>query len=97
MNDWLGLIFFFLLIVGAYLGLKALSKPRPRSEEEFEKGAAESASLLTSGIEALGGMLNPSAAKGKETAEEMKRGTYQEKRREGKAMGKSNQEENDGR
>lgn len=97
MNDWIGLIFILILVAGAFLGLRALSKPQTRTEEEFEKGVSESASLLTSGIEALNGFLNPAAKKGKETVEEMKRGTYQKKRKEGKGLGKQNQEENNGR
>lgn len=95
MNDWIGLGFILLLVAGAIIGIKSLSRPRPKTEEEFEKGASESASLLTSGIEALNGMLNPAAAKGKETVEQMKRGTYGKKRKEGKGLGKINRGEND--
>ncbi len=52
MQDWIGLLFFVLLIVGAFVGLKMLGKSKPRTEEEFERGAAEG-SMLGASVNAL--------------------------------------------
>jgi hypothetical protein len=85
MNDWIGLVFFVLLIVGVIAGLRALAKPRPRTEAEFERNAAEGTTALGAGMNALNEVMNPSAAKAKETITQMKEGRYQKKKREGKA------------
>jgi len=96
MSDWIGLIFFVFLIVGIFVGLKVLSKPVTRTEAEFERGAAESASMLGAGMSALQEILDPSAAKAKEVKMQMKEGTYGKKKREGKANGEDlNEEKND--
>lgn len=87
MSDWIGLLFFVVLIVGAFAGLKILSKPRERTEAEFERGAAESASLLGASMNALQELMNPAAAKAKEVQTQMKEGRYSKKKREGKANG----------
>lgn len=89
MSDWIGLAFFALLIVGALIGLKLLSKPTKRTEEEFERGAAESASMLGASMNALQEILDPGAAKAKEVRTEMKEGRYAKKKREGKAGGEA--------
>ncbi|MBK9216312.1 MAG: hypothetical protein IPM59_12110 [Chloracidobacterium sp.] len=39
MADWIGVAFFVLLIVGAAVGLKLLSRPQTRTAEEFERNA----------------------------------------------------------
>jgi hypothetical protein len=91
MSDWIGLLFFVLLIVGAYFGLKSLAKPRKRTEEEFERGAAESASMLGASMNALQELLNPEAAKAKEVQTQLKEGRYNKKKREGKANGENNE------
>jgi hypothetical protein len=91
--DWIGLIFLLLLLAVAFVGLKTLSKNRQSTEQEFEKRADEGASLLTAGVEAINGMLNPSAAKGKEAVTEVKRGDYQKKKQGGKSLGKENGED----
>lgn len=93
MSDWLGLIFFVMLIGGALLGLKLLSRPQKRTEAEFEQRAAESASLLGAGMMALQEMLDPTAAKAKEVKLEMKEGRYNKKKREGKAGGNDSNKE----
>ena len=85
MSDWVGLLFFVLLIVGAFVGLKILSKPQTRTEAEFEQNAAESASLLGAGMNALQEALDPAAARAKEVQTQMKEGRYNKKKREGKA------------
>ena len=87
MSDWLGLAFFVLLIVGAILGLKALAKPRTRTSEEFEKGAAQNSSFTGALLNALHDVTDPSAKRAKEVRMQMKEGRYMKKKREGKAGG----------
>jgi hypothetical protein len=87
MSDWIGLIFFVLVIVGVFVGLKILSKPVTRTEAEFEKNAAESASMLGASMNALQELLDPVAAKAKEVQTQVKEGRYAKKKREGKAGG----------
>ncbi len=36
MTDWIGLLFFVLLVVGIFVGLKMLSRPEKRTEADFE-------------------------------------------------------------
>jgi len=87
MSDWIGLAFLVLLIVGAVFGLRALSKPRTRTAEEFERNAAEGTTALGASMNALQELMNPEAAKAKEVIVQMKDGRYQKKKREGKADG----------
>ena len=87
MSDWTGLAFLVLLIVGAVFGLRALSKPRTRTAEEFERNAAEGTTALGASMNALQELMNPEAAKAKEVIVQMKDGRYQKKKREGKADG----------
>jgi hypothetical protein len=87
MADWLGLLFFVLLIGGALLGLKLLSKPQKRTEEEFERNAAEGTTMLGASMSALQELMNPDAAKAKEVQTQLKEGRYNKKKREGKADG----------
>ena len=87
MSDWLGLGFFVLLIIGIIAGLKVLSKPQTRTEEEFESNAAEGTTMLGTSMNALQEMMNPEAAKAKEVQTQMKEGRYQKKKREGKGNG----------
>lgn len=87
MGDWIGLGFFVLLIVGVVVGLKALSKPRPRTAEEFERSAAEGTTMMGATMNALHELMNPKEAKAKEVITQMKEGRYQKKKREGKADG----------
>lgn len=99
MSDWIGLIFFVLLIAGLLLGLKVLSKPVTRTEEEFERSAAEGTTMLGASMNALQEMINPEAAKAKEVQTQLKEGRYGKKKREGKANGKEDspeEEEKDG-
>jgi hypothetical protein len=95
MSDWLGLLFFALLIVGVIFGLRALAKPRPRTTEEFERNAAEGTTAIGASMNALQELMNPEAAKAKEVITQMKEGRYQKKKREGKA-GASGAEESEG-
>ena len=87
MNDWFGLLFFILLIGGVLIGLKVLSRPQKRTEEEFERRAAEGAGTLGAGMMALDKLLNPEAAKAAEVKMQLKEGRYNKKKREGKAGG----------
>ena len=87
MSDWIGLLFFVLLIIGAIVGLKMLSKPQTRTSDEFERNAAENTTMMGASMNALNELMNPAAAKAKETIIQMKDGRYQKKKREGKACG----------
>ena len=87
-------MFFVLLIVGAFAGLKMLAKPQTRTEAEFEKNAAESASMLGASMNALQEILDPAEARAKEVKMQMKDGRYNKKKREGKAEGEDLSEEN---
>ncbi len=94
MGDWIGLAFFVVLIVGAFLGLKTLAKPRTRTAEEFERNAAENTTMLGASMNALNELMNPEAAKAKEVQMQMKDGRYTKKRREGKSGGEADASEN---
>ena len=93
MQDWAGILFFVLLAAGAVIGLRLLAKPRTRTSEEFERNAAENSTMIGASMNALHELLNPEAAKGKETVMQMKEGRYQKKKREGKAGGTADSEE----
>ena len=73
------------MIVGAVVGLKALSKPKTRTSDEFERNAAEGTTMLGASMNALQEIMNPAAAKAKEVEMQMKDDRYGNKRREGKA------------
>lgn len=87
MSDWIGLAFFLLIPIGIIVGLRLLSKDRKSSEQDFEQRANESGSVLTAGVNALNGMLNPESAKGKEAVTELKEGRYNKKQAKGKDIG----------
>jgi hypothetical protein len=87
MQDWIGLGFIVLLGAGALVGLKMLSRPRTRTAEEFERGAAENTTMMGAGVNALNELMNPEAAKAKEVITQMKEGRYMKKKREGKSGG----------
>ncbi len=93
MADWIGLLFFVLLIVGIFVGLKVLSNPVRRTETEFERNASESTSMLGAGMNALQEALDPAAARAKEVQTQLKEGRYGKKKREGKANGENLSEE----
>lgn len=84
-GDWIGTAFFILLFVGAYFGVRALANPKPRTSDDFERNAADNTTMLGASMNALNEIMNPSAAKSRETIEQMKDGRYQKKKREGKA------------
>jgi hypothetical protein len=93
MQDWIGLIFFVLLIAGIFIGLKILSKPVTRTEEEFERNAAENTTMLGASMNALQELMNPAEAKAKEVQTQLKEGRYNKKKREGKANGEEDLDE----
>jgi len=87
MGDWIGLIFFVLLIAGIFIGLKILSKPQKRTEQDFERNVSESTSMLGASMNALHEILDPAEARAKEVKVQLKEGRYNKKKREGKANG----------
>lgn len=93
MSDVIGLLFFVLLVVGIFVGLKILGKTHKRTEAEFERNAAESTSMLGAGMNALQEALDPAAARAKEVQTQLKEGRYTKKKREGKADGENSNEE----
>jgi hypothetical protein len=90
MQDWLGLLFFAMLVIGVFIGLKLLANPRKRTVEDFERGIEEGAGLAGAGMNALQKMLQPEAAKGVEVVLDLKDGRYNKKKREGKSNGINN-------
>ena len=82
MSDLLGVLFFVLLIVGIFIGLKILAKPRRTTAEEFERNAAESASMLGITMNALHNLMSAEESKSKEVRMELKEGRYNKKQRE---------------
>ena len=74
MGDWIGIGFFVLLIVGAIVGLKALSRPQKRTAEEFERNASEGTTMIGASMNALQELMDPQAAKSKEVITQMKEG-----------------------
>jgi len=85
MSDGIGVIFIVLLAVGAFVGLRALANPRPRTADEFERSAAENPTMVGALLNALHDVTDPGAARAKEVRMQMKDGRYQKKKREGKA------------
>ncbi len=87
MADWIGLAFFVVLVVGAIVALKVLSKSRVSTSDEFERNAAEGTTMLGASMNALQELMDPAEAKKREVITQMKEGTFQKKKREGKAEG----------
>lgn len=85
MSDWLGLGFIVLLLAGAIFGLRALSRPRVSTAEEFERRAADERTMLGASMNALQEIMDPAEARSKEVIAQMKDGRFQKKKREGKA------------
>ena len=87
MSDWIGLLFFVLLIAGIFIGLKILAKRRVSTEAEFERSAAENTTMLGASMNALQQITDPAEARAKEVRTQLKEGHYNKKKREGKANG----------
>jgi hypothetical protein len=85
MQDWIGILFFVLLAVGIWFGLRSLAKPQTRTSDEFERRAAEGSGTMGAFVNALQDAVDPAAAKSKEVIMQMHDGNYQKKKREGKA------------
>ena len=77
MNDWIGIIFIVLSIIGVFIGLKILAKPRKTTSEEFERNVADSASMTSASMNALNEMLNPEAGRAKEIQTQIKEGRFE--------------------
>lgn len=92
MSDILGLTFFVLLVVGAFVGLKILSKPQTRTEAEFECNAAEGSSM-GGAVNALQEAFDPASARANEVQAQIKEGRYAKKKREGKANGENSSDD----
>ncbi len=90
MQDWIGLGFFIVLIAGAVIGLKVLSRGRVSTAEEFERRAAEEKTMLGASMNALQELMDPADARSKEVVAQMRDGTFSKKKREGKANGEGN-------
>ncbi|HEV7700298.1 MAG TPA: hypothetical protein VGO43_08735 [Pyrinomonadaceae bacterium] len=87
MGDWIGFAFLILLALGAFFGLRALSKPRVSTSDEFERNAAQNTTMVGALMNALHDVTDPGAERAKEVRMQMKDGRYQKKQREGKAEG----------
>lgn len=94
MSDWFGFLFFVLFVAAIFVGLKVLSRPQKRTEEEFERNAAENPTMLGASMNALQGILDPAEVKAQETRMQVKEGRYNKRKREGKANGADLNEEN---
>ncbi|HEY2847701.1 MAG TPA: hypothetical protein VGI80_07775 [Pyrinomonadaceae bacterium] len=86
MSDWIGAVFLILLVAGAWLALRALSKPRVSTSDEFEHNAAQNTTMMGALMNALHDVTDPGAERAKEVRMQMKDGRYQKKKKEGKAQ-----------
>jgi len=93
MGDWLGLLFFTLLIVAIFFTLRMLANPKIRTSEEFERDAAKSASMLGITMNVLHGILDSPETRAKEIRMQLKGGGYRRKKSDGKANGRDLNEE----
>ena len=77
MNDWIGLGIILVIVFGGLYALVRANEPRkPLTEEEFQKRAHESASMMGAGMNALQQMLNPSVKKAEAVIQDMRQGFY---------------------
>jgi hypothetical protein len=83
MSDWAGLGFLVLLIVGTYLFLRQLSKPKKMTAEEFEKRAAEGTGFSAIAALELQKIFDPAARKSIEVVQDLKGGKYDKKQNSG--------------
>jgi hypothetical protein len=86
MSDWIGAVFLILLVAGAWLGLRELSKPRVTTSDEFERNARNT-TMIGAMMNALQDVTDPGAERAREVRMQMKDGRYQKKKREGKSEG----------
>jgi hypothetical protein len=80
MGDWIGLGIILLVAAGAVAGLSYLGKPRPMSNEEFERRAAEARGTMSAGVAglmySLQKLMNPKAAEAVEVQKDLRAGYY---------------------
>ncbi len=87
MADWIGLIFFVLLVVGAVVGMSYLGRtPKKLTEDEYERKVAESRgttrSAAAAGLHALQKLMNPKAAEAVEVQRDLKAGFYNDEEKD---------------
>ena len=95
MEDWIGLGILILLVVVTLIGLKALSKETIRTEDEFEKGAADGSSTSGRVVNVVNGLFNPDVKRGDNAVTEIKRGARRKKRGDGNANAGDEEEKHD--
>jgi hypothetical protein len=88
MSDWIGLIFFVLILVAGFFGLSRLSAPPPRiSQEEFERRVHDGRGAMSAGVmagmHALQKLMNPKAAEAVEVERDLKAGHYADRQQQG--------------
>jgi len=84
MTDWIGLGIIVLVVVGALFGLSHLGrKPRPLTEEEYERRVREAPGMLSAGVLSIQKVLNPGAAKAEAVQQDLKAGYYDDQEEEG--------------
>lgn len=84
MTDWIGLVIFVLVVVGALFGLSFLGKkPKPLTAEEYEQRVADAKGTTrgaaVAGLSALDTFVNPKAAKAVEVQRDLRAGYYDDK------------------
>ena len=87
MGDWIGLGIILLVAAGAVAGLSHLGKPRPMSNEEFERRAGEARGTMSAGVAglmySLQKLMNPKAAEAVEVQKDLRAGYYDDKEQAG--------------
>jgi hypothetical protein len=87
MGDWLGLVFFVLVVVGAVAGLSHLGRPPKRlTEEEYRERVAEARGTMSAGVAgvmySLQKLMNPKAAEAVEVMKDLKAGFYDDEEKD---------------
>ena len=87
MGDWIGLIFFVLLVVGAVVGLSYLGRaPKRLSEQEYEARVVEARgttrAATAAALHALQKLMNPKAAEAVEVQKDLKAGFYNDEEKD---------------
>jgi hypothetical protein len=84
MGDWIGLGLFVLVVVGALVGLSHLGRrPKPLTEEEYERRVAEAPGLLSAGVLSIQKVLDPGASKAEAVQQDLRAGYYDDQEEEG--------------
>jgi hypothetical protein len=78
MSDWIGLGIIVLILGGGVYALMRANEPRPPlTEEEFQRRAQESRSLMGAGMSALQQMLDPATERAEAVVQDMRQGYYE--------------------